>query len=68
MSTDIKHLAARIGDSLGPDSANMPPWLWRPLLHLLSLGEPVTTADLAAATGRTAEEVRHALAGLPDTE
>src|SRR5207244_4882844 len=44
------HLAARIGDSLGPGSVNMPPWLWRPLLHLLALGEPVTTADLAQAT------------------
>ena len=68
MSTDIEDLAARIGDSLGPDSANMPPWLWRPLLHLLALGEPVTVDDLAAATGRTADEVRQALAGLADTE
>jgi len=68
MSTDIEHLATRIGDSLGPDSANMPPWLWRPLLQLLALGEPVTTDGLAQATGRTADEVRQALAGLPDTE
>ncbi len=68
MSTDIEHLAARIGDSLGPGSVNMPPWLWRPLLHLLASGEPVTVDDLAAATGRTADEVRHALARLADTE
>lgn len=68
MSTDIVHLAARIGDLLGPDSANMPPWLWRPLLHLLALGEPVTVDDLAAATGRTADEARHGLAGLAHTE
>jgi alkylmercury lyase len=68
MTTDVAHLATRIRDSLGPDSTNMPPWLWRPLLHLLASGEPVTTEDLAQATGRTADEVRHALAGLPDTE
>ena len=68
MSTDIEHLAARIGDSLGPGSANMPAWLWRPLLQLLALGEPVTMADLAQATRRTVDEMRQALAGLPDTE
>jgi alkylmercury lyase len=68
MTTDVAHLATRIRDSLGPDSTNMPPWLWRPLLHLLASGEPVTTEDLAQATGRTADEVRHALARLPDTE
>ena len=68
MSTDIERLAARIGDSLGPDSANMPPWLWRPLLRLLARGESVSVDDLAAATGRTADDVRHGLAGLADTE
>ena len=68
MSTDIERLARRVGDALGPGSANMPAWLWRPLLHLLALGQPVTAADLAAATGRTIDEVRHTLAGLPDTE
>ena len=31
MSTYIEHLAARIGDTLSTDTANMPPWLWRPL-------------------------------------
>ena len=68
MTTDVAHLATRICDSLGPDSTNMPPWLWPPLLHLLASGEPVTTEDLAQATGRTADEVRHALARFPDTE
>src|SRR6266545_1796454 len=68
MTTDIAQLAARIGDSLGPGSVNLPPWLWRPLLHLLALGEPVTVEDLAQATLRTVDEVRQALAGLPDTE
>jgi hypothetical protein len=68
MSTVIEHLAARIGDSLGPRSANMPPWLWRPLLRLLALCEPVTAADLAQVTGRTLQDVQQALATLPDTE
>src|SRR5262249_60444501 len=49
MGTDLEHLAARIGDSLGPGSANMPPWLWRPLLRLLAQGEPVTADDLGQA-------------------
>lgn len=68
MSTDIEHLAAGIGDSLGSGSANMPPWLWRLLLHLLARGRPVTVNDLAAVTGQSVSEVREALAGLPDTE
>ena len=27
-------------------------WLWQPLLRQLARGEPLTIADLAAATGR----------------
>jgi hypothetical protein len=27
MGTDLEHLAARIGDSLGRGSVSMPPWL-----------------------------------------
>ncbi|MDX5571891.1 MULTISPECIES: organomercurial lyase MerB [Streptomyces] len=44
------------------------PWLWPALLQLLSRGEPVTTAQIADATGKSEDEVRHALATLPDTE
>ena len=29
-------------------------WLWQPLLRQLARGEPLTIADLAAATGRAA--------------
>jgi hypothetical protein len=36
-------------------------WLWHPLLRLLARGEPVTIAELAAATGRPGEEVAHAV-------
>lgn len=68
MTTDVGQLAARISDSLSTGSATMPPWLWRPLLQLLAHGEPVTAEDLAQATGRSIDEVRDALQGLPDTE
>jgi alkylmercury lyase len=46
----------------------MPPWLRRPLPHPLARGEPVTVDDLGQAPCRTPDQVRHALAGLPDTE
>lgn len=42
--------------------------LWVPLMRLLSQGDPVDIADLAATTGRTVPEVRAALAAVPDTE
>jgi hypothetical protein len=41
--------------------------LYRPLLSLLQ-GEPVPVGALAATTGKPIEEVRGALASLPDTE
>jgi alkylmercury lyase len=46
----------------------MQPWLWLPLMKLLALGDPVDVADLAAATGRTDEEIRAALEAMADTE
>lgn len=42
--------------------------LWRPLLELLSTGEPVTVGQLAAASGKPEDEVRQALATMTDTE
>jgi len=68
MSTDVAQLAIRLDAALRRGGANPRPWLWRPLLHLLARGEPVTVGELAAATGRTVGEVHSALAGLPDTE
>ncbi|OEV03127.1 organomercurial lyase MerB [Streptomyces oceani] len=44
------------------------PWLWPALLKLLGRGEAVTTTQLADTTGKSEDEVRHALATLPDTE
>jgi alkylmercury lyase len=43
-------------------------WLQRPLKSLLATGEPVTIPALAAHAGRTEDETRQALAGMPDTE
>lgn len=69
MSTDPTSLVDKLGDALSSTLTDPGlPWLWQPLLRLLARGEPVTTGDLAAATGRTTDEVRHALADLPDTE
>ena len=50
------------------EGAGLQPALWLPLMKLLAEGEPVDIAELAAATGRPAEDVRQALAAVPDTE
>lgn len=42
--------------------------LWLPLLKLLAEGDPVDIPTLAAATGRSADDVRVALAAVPDIE
>nr|WP_283113607.1 organomercurial lyase MerB [Streptomyces halobius] len=42
--------------------------LLRPLLTLLATGEPVAVGRLAAQAGRTVDEIREALADMPDTE
>ncbi|MCM3510639.1 organomercurial lyase MerB [Rothia sp. P100] len=59
---------SQVTDRLASSETGMQPWLWLPLLKLLSLGDPVGAADLAAATGRPAEEVRTALAAMTDAE
>lgn len=68
MSTDIEHLAIRLGDSLGVALSPAQGWLWPVLLRLLAQGEPVTTGALTEATGKSVEEVRAGLAALADTE
>lgn len=55
-------------ERLATQESGLETWLWLPLLRLLASGAPVEVADLAAATGRPAEEVRQALAAVPDTE
>lgn len=69
MTPDIAQLANRLNDSLGNiNNPSSKPWLFRPLLELLAQGQPVTADQLAHAAGATAEEVRDALATMPDTE
>lgn len=69
MDTQAQQLATRLAAAFnGGEAASARPWLWRPLLQLLAQGEPVTVGQLAHATGRTAGQVRQALAANPDTE
>lgn len=69
MNTPAQQLATRLTAVFNDGGApSAQPWLWRPLLELLAAGQPITTERLADATGRTAEQVRDALAAMPDTE
>ncbi len=49
-------------------SARTTPDLFRVLLRLLSHGEPITVAQLAAAAGQDTDDVQRAVAGWSDTE
>ena len=69
MHSQADELATRLSSAFnGGGAASARPWLWRPLLQLLAAGEPVDIEALAGATGKTADDVRQALAGMPDTE
>ncbi|WP_307857304.1 organomercurial lyase MerB [Mycobacterium sp. SM1] len=65
MDTNVNRLAARLSESLAAIAGR---GLWRPLLRLLTRGQPVTVEQLAQAAGCTLEQVRAALAEMPDTE
>ncbi|GLW47602.1 alkylmercury (organomercurial) lyase MerB [Streptomyces sp. NBRC 14336] len=67
MDTDTQDFPTRFTDSL-TSAPGLELALLRPLLTLLAAGEPVTVDQLAAETGRTREEIRQALAAMPDTE
>ena len=68
MDVQAQQLATRLSAAFnGGGAAGDRPWLWRPLLHLLAQGEPVTVDQIAQATGRTPDQVREALAANPDT-
>ena len=65
-SADLSdRLVASVGQAT---SARATPELYRALLRLLSDGEPVTIAELAAAAGRASDVVQRAVAGWNDTE
>lgn len=65
MSNTAAELTNRLNSAEG---AGLQPALWLPLMKLLAKGEPVDIDEFAAATGRPADEVRQALAAVPDTE
>ncbi|AXK34374.1 organomercurial lyase MerB [Streptomyces armeniacus] len=67
MNTDTEELATRFSDTVNR-APGVKLWLLRPLLRLLATGEPVTLDQLAAQADRTTEEIRAALADMPDTE
>jgi len=65
----MTHHSSDLVDRLAtPDETGLDPALLVPLLRLLAAGEPVDVATLAAATGRTVEQVTAQLALVPDTE
>ncbi|WP_404348520.1 organomercurial lyase MerB [Phycicoccus jejuensis] len=62
LSTDLTDRLTR------PEETGLDAGLLVPLLRLLVDGEPVTLEQLAAASGRTVDDVRRGLAAVPDTE
>lgn len=58
-------LVASVGQAA---SARTTPGLYRALLRLLSRGQPITIAELAAAAGQAYDVVQRAVAGWNDTE
>lgn len=67
MDTDTQKITARFTDTVNR-APGVKLWLLRPLLTLLAAGEPVTVDQLADRAGRTTDEIRKALADMPDTE
>ncbi|MCW2131698.1 organomercurial lyase MerB [Arthrobacter sp. VKM Ac-2550] len=59
---------SQVTDRLASAETGMQPWLWLPLLKLVSLGDSVDVSDLTTATGRPAADVRAALAAMTDAE
>ncbi|GAA3573916.1 organomercurial lyase MerB [Amycolatopsis ultiminotia] len=67
MTNDL-HTVVSAMDSVFSHQDSSTGWLWQPLLRLLARGEPVTIAEVAAATGRPGEDVAQAVDRLGDTE
>ena len=62
---EIDELTAGLRQTTSFDSMG---GLYRPLLRLLADGRPVSVEDLAAAAGRSVDDVRQTVASLPDVE
>ncbi|MDP8927035.1 MAG: organomercurial lyase MerB [Actinomycetota bacterium] len=69
MARTTETLAHRLDASM-QRTPRAEPWRWlaRPLLRLLADGQPVTAAQVAAATSRPVDEVAAALRRLPSAE
>lgn len=65
MSNLTTDLTARLADT---GQSGLDAGLLVPLLRLLVDGDPVTIEQLAAAAGRSVDDVRRGLAAVPDTE
>lgn len=57
-----------VTDRLSSRETGLAGWLWLTLIKHLSDGDPVDLRDLATDTGRSVDDVRAALAEVPDTE
>ncbi len=69
MTTSERDLNTRLSATFTAGGATSDrPWLWRPLLALIATGRPVGIDEIAAAAGRTDDEIRAALTAMPDTE
>lgn len=64
----MAHQGRTVAERIASQETGMEPSLWLPLLRLIVTGELVSAADLAAATGRSEEDVRRALDAVRDTE
>ncbi len=69
MSSQVERLSARLDAAFEHTGATADlRTLTQPLLKLLSAGQPVTAEQLAAATGRSAEQIHATLPSLPSIE
>ena len=64
---DLHALTTALTDTLRRGDETVA-WLQPAVLRLVAGGEPVTLEQVAEATGRPVQDVREALAALPDTE
>jgi alkylmercury lyase len=65
MTSNLEQLSDRLARAM---EAGEPLSVFVPLTRLLARGQPVTTSELAQATGRPAGEVAQAVTAMPDIE
>nr|BAQ03799.1 organomercurial lyase enzyme [Paenibacillus sp. EOA1] len=67
MKTEIQELVSLFDQNKGEGGGSMK-WLFRPLLQMLTKGEPVTVEDIATTTGKPLDEVKDILPTLSSAE